>query len=635
MTVSNVFNIGVNGLIAQSNKITALSDNIANVNTVGYKGYTTDFLSLVEASNSILVTHNGTRASIRQINSEQGRISLSGSTTDLAINGNGFFVVTPDSSDTSLIRYTRAGGFFTDTDGNLRNSAGNYLLGWALDTTGALPANLQGTYDSASAISSLELVNLNDTTTVATANVNVKANVDARTSLYNPSGNITFASQPAPGDTITINGVTWTFVASGATGNQTNIGSDLDATITQLAADLNASANTSLTPADYSVSISTNLGIDHPGGQLLFTTNPLDGDTVTINGVTWTFVNSGATGNETNIGVDLATTLAHLVADLNNSGNALVIPSTLATENFSILEVEFNALNGPATTFTLASSSTNGAVTPLLLYDPATSANNMSSGAIEPDFTHIIEVVDNNGEIHSISVSYLKTAINTWAVEIHATSATDVISTDGQLASGTVTFNGDGTLASISSALTSAITFPWTVSGTTPTGATSPTVDNIITFTWGTAGAVGVGKGDGLTQVSTVNGVKSITVDGHGAGTLAGIEVSEEGFIVGRYSNGSKFNLYAIPLALFNNADGLTSLAGTAYTDSEDSGFINLFVSSVGGAGDVIASALEGSTVDIAEQITDIIIAQRAYQANTKTLTTTDDMLETLSQMLR
>lgn len=568
MSIVNAFDIGVSGLIAQSNKINVISDNIANLNTVGYKGFTADFLALVQsAPNPVRNSYNGARPTSKQLNSLQGEISGSDRVTDLAINGNGMFVVTPEIDDDSPLRFTRAGAFSFDEDGNMRNSAGFFLRGWRLDVNGDLPAALQVTgYDSATAISNLDLVNFaaTDTTSVPTSVANIKANLNSSHAAYNPEGDITFTANPTAGDTITINGVTWTFVASGATGSQTNIGADLDTTIRNLVNDLNASTNTTISEASYS----------------------------------------------------------------NVGGNKL--------------HVIYDALQGGAATFTMTSSSANGVVTPLLLYDATSATQNMSGGAIASHFNRSAQIIDNNGTTHDIRISFLKTNLNSWAVEMTAVPATDVTSAGGQIVNGTMTFNGDGTLNSVSASLTSPITFPWASSGTTPTGASSATIDNTVTFNWGTAGqifgtvgATTIGLSDGMRQLASSFQVDYLTQNGHPAGSLQGVDVGRDGIVTGLYSNGTRQRLYAIPLAKFNNVDALSDISGTAFMESEKSGLINIFSAGDSGTGAVVSGSLERSNVDLPTQMTDMIIAQRAYQANTKTVMTSDEMLKTVTDMLR
>ncbi len=380
----------------------------------------------------------------------------------------------------------------------------------------------------------------------------------------------------------------------------------------------------------------------NPPGQIAFAANPTAGDTLTINGVVWTFVASGATGNQTNIGSSLDVTLRSLVDNLNASTNAAITPATYSRSGSDTLKVVYDSMNGSAATFTLASSSPNGTPTQLLLYNPAIAANNMTSGAIQSNFNRSVDIVDNNGVKHAVNMNFLKTAVNTWAVELSAVPSTDVTITGGQIANGTLTFNGDGSLASISPSLSGAITFPWTSTGTTPANATTATVNNTVTFNWGTAGqifgapgATVIGRTDGMRQLNSDYIVNSLNQDGHAAGTLQKVEVGDDGIVKAFYSDGVNQSIFAIPLAKFNNPDGLDNISGTAYNNSDTSGLINYFASGQSGVGVILPSSLENSNVDLSSELTDIIIAQRAYQSNTKTVTTADGMLKTVTDMVR
>lgn len=220
------------------------------------------------------------------------------------------------------------------------------------------------------------------------------------------TGSITFSANPAATSTITLNGVAWTFVASGATGNQTNIQGTLAGTLTQLATDLNASANASIDDARYSAT-ATALNIEHktPGtagnafalaastspasngtvsgatlagggwehifrsggprarGTITFASQPANNATITLGGVTWTFVTGTPAGNQSKIGADLAETLAGLAVDLNASVNATLALATYAS-SATVLTIELDAA-GIQAAFSLAASgapASNGTV---------------------------------------------------------------------------------------------------------------------------------------------------------------------------------------------------------------------------------------------------------------------------------
>ena len=138
MSINNAMLAGVSGLIANSAALSAISDNIANVNTVGYKTNNVDFDTLVTGS-SASGAAGGVSGSNAQLVAQQGTISQTSSPTDLAISGAGMFVTTTTPSaitPSSTVEYTRAGSFTPNSQGFLVNSAGLYLQGF--------PANSQG-----------------------------------------------------------------------------------------------------------------------------------------------------------------------------------------------------------------------------------------------------------------------------------------------------------------------------------------------------------------------------------------------------------------------------------------------------------------------------------------------------------
>jgi flagellar hook protein FlgE len=142
MSLYGAMMTGVAGLAANSQALSVASSNIANVNTVGYKDATTDFETLLAAaSGSSDPGSASVVATAGQNVAQQGLLTTTSSSTDLAISGNGFFVVSPSSSNTSALEYTRAGSFTADANGNLKNSSGLYLMGWALGASGNTPTN--------------------------------------------------------------------------------------------------------------------------------------------------------------------------------------------------------------------------------------------------------------------------------------------------------------------------------------------------------------------------------------------------------------------------------------------------------------------------------------------------------------
>jgi len=185
MSLYGALTIGVAGLSANSVALSATSSNIANVNTVGYKNQTINFETFVNIPGLAGNSSAGVSSSIGQDVTTQGLPTSTSSPTDMSISGNGFFVVAPNASGTGGQEYTRAGSFTPDENGNLKNVAGLYLLGWQLDTQGNIPTNT----------SALSLINVSALAgkAQATTNLGIQANLQSSAAVdatYTP-GDIT------------------------------------------------------------------------------------------------------------------------------------------------------------------------------------------------------------------------------------------------------------------------------------------------------------------------------------------------------------------------------------------------------------------------------------------------------------
>ncbi|MFW0777936.1 MAG: flagellar hook protein FlgE [Rickettsiales bacterium] len=262
-------------------------------------------------------------------------------------------------------------------------------------------------------------------------------------------------------------------------------------------------------------------------------------------------------------------------------------------------------------------------------YDATDITANLSSGSIPTHFNRAVTIIDSLGESHDVMMGFLKTGINTWAVELYASPATDAASANPQFAAGTVTFNGDGTLASISSELSGAVSTSWANGGT-----------NSITFDWGTAGAIfgtpgatTIGLTDGLSQLDDVYQVDFLEQNGSTPGALDRLEVAEDGTLSAFYDNGAVRALYRIPLATFVDPNLLESQSGNVFKLTSNTS--DALYSSGGqeNAGTIFSGGLEASNVDLETQLTTIIVAQRAYESNARIVSVSDEILQDLTRM--
>jgi len=325
--------------------------------------------------------------------------------------------------------------------------------------------------------------------------------------------------------------------------------------------------------------------------------------------------------------------------NVNSIGGA-VSASTKAGVNANLDASQ--AVSTQATDAALVAAGTATAAQTAAAYDPTTNsmtAYNATTGAgVKPDFSIQVPISDSQGGQHDLQIDLLKSATaNTWYAEVQSVPSSDVPAVGafpaGMIASGTVTFNTDGSLASLNLTDTSGaavgggttpvLSIPWAASLglTTPQPLTLSLSPGVAT--------------SGLTQYSGSSAVQSITADGTPFGTLSSIAINSTGDINATFSNGTSRVIGQVALATFPNVDGLTSVSGDAYVSSTTSGAYSLKTPGTGGAGTISASALESSTVDLSAEFANMIITQRAYSASSKIITTADQMTQDLLQIIR
>lgn len=194
MSINSAMLAGVTGLVSNAQSLAAISDNIANVNTVGYKRSQANFQTLVTARGAnAAYAAGGVTAQTRRYITTQGLPTQTTSATDLSITGQGFFIVTEKAEDlqsTDARSFTRAGAFALDSQGYLRNDAGLYLQGWLVDDEGLITPD-------PSDITRLRTINVSsvggaaEQTTRATVNANLQSSVElsADVPTYDPATN--------------------------------------------------------------------------------------------------------------------------------------------------------------------------------------------------------------------------------------------------------------------------------------------------------------------------------------------------------------------------------------------------------------------------------------------------------------
>lgn len=253
----------------------------------------------------------------------------------------------------------------------------------------------------------------------------------------------------------------------------------------------------------------------------------------------------------------------------------------------------------------------------------------LASGATQADFERTINVFDSQGGPQPLQIAFLKTGANQWSYEITYQGAAANLNpppANNLIASGTMTFNSDGTLASAvappaTPSGTFNITIPWDP-------ATSGLQPQTIAVNMGT-----LNGSDGITQFDSPSSQGTNSIDGALFGNVTGVSVDSNGVVTAKFSNGLSQNVFKIPVVTFPNPDGLTAVSGNAYAASINSGLATVGEANLGAAGSIQSKALEGSNVDLATEFTNLITTQRAYSASTKIITTASEMLDQLLQI--
>jgi flagellar hook protein FlgE len=610
MGIFDALNTAVGGLQAQSFALQNISGNIANASTVGYKGIDTSFEDLIpDATSPNRQVAGGVTAYAQATISTQGTVSASSVATNMAINGDGFFSVesATGSVDNAPVfsgttDYTRRGDFQVNANGNLVNGAGYYLMGVAVDPktgnpVGNVPTVLQfqNNFVPAQATSAIQYA----------ANLpTVPATTASSTAI---AGSLTAAGGLNPGD---------------FSQNPLVLGTPAtpygDATTTGAAA-----LNQAATPGP--ITAATALSGTAPSNSL--TTSFANGDSIVVDGQTITFSTSSATstsatGGVINLGTgtvqDILTAIGQITGvapTINASTGAITLHSgTAANLSVSSSAPAFAALGFP-TTMTAARTGGGTAGTGFVVgNDVATfDSESISGGAVT--------AYNSAGTPVNLQLRWAKTDSaslgspheDTWNLFYQ----TDPSATGTQVAwvnAGTnFTFNANG---SLSSPTGSAISIP----GLTVAGQSLGTV----TFN--------VGSG-ALTQYASTGGtatVNTISQNGYAAGQLQSVAINNNGLVVGTFSNGQNLDLASVTLSHFNGTNYLQALDGGAYAVTEQSG-----PAIAGASGTITGSSLEGSNTDIADEFTKLIVTQQAYSANTKVITTANDMVQDLLNVLR
>ncbi|HEY1752188.1 MAG TPA: flagellar hook protein FlgE [Caulobacteraceae bacterium] len=282
-------------------------------------------------------------------------------------------------------------------------------------------------------------------------------------------------------------------------------------------------------------------------------------------------------------------------------------------------------------------------------YDPATNSMAMwnvnNATGVQPDYSIQVPVSDSQGGQHTIQLDLLKSSTpDQWYAELVAVPASDVVDgaglANGQIATGTIAFTSTGQVDQANTTLFNASnpTLTFGASNAGPPGANQVNWAASLgiaaqTVTLNLAG--GAGSTGGLTQLNSQSNTQSITTNGTAFGNLTNVEIDANGIVTAVFSNGVTRPIAQVAIATFPNPDGLTPVNGDAFQVSQNSGTYTLEQPGTGGAGQIDPSTLEASTVDLSSQLTDLITSQSAYSASSKIITTANQMMQDLLNIVQ
>jgi flagellar hook protein FlgE len=299
------------------------------------------------------------------------------------------------------------------------------------------------------------------------------------------------------------------------------------------------------------------------------------------------------------------------------SSGQLLTPEGAAVQGYPAVNgvVNPNATLGPLTIATGATNPPNPTSKVQL------SLNLNSDTPVAGTFSTSIAVFDSLGGSHVLTYNFTKTGANAWNYAITIPAA-DVGAAGAPVTvkAGTLAFNGAGVLTA-PAANVAGITINGLADGATP-----------LTFSWNVFDANGNGQ---LTQVSSPSATSGTQQDGFASGSLVSYLIGSDGTIQGTFSNGQTSALGRIALASFANQQGLVRNGSNEFLASLSSGQANVGTPGTGGRGTLSGGALEQSNVDIATQFAQLIVAERSYQANAKSVTTFDQITQTTLNLIQ
>ncbi|OEY67360.1 flagellar hook protein FlgE [Marinobacter sp. X15-166B] len=634
------FNTGLSGLRAASVDLDVTGNNIANASTVGFKGSRVQFGDLY-ASGFLGGGSNPVGDGVNVLGVKQGfgqgNISFTDNGLDLAINGNGFFML----NNGGEVRYSRAGQFGINKDGFVVNNQNMRVQGYQADNDG----NLSGVRGDLQIDSS-------NLAPQRTTNLTSDLNLDSR-------------EQVLERRTFVLGEVGQTEIGAGATAFNAemvflNYG---DGSTAQVQINANSSA------ADVVAQLGQGKGVSASATTEMTMPGGLNDAFVQAAGFSFELRVEGVTVPVDTSGVNDLSSLADAI---NNSSSTSVSASVVSNQLRVVdnrghtLEVEFYDTD-PSTAQTetqvgTVRVQTTSEVTGFASYqgvnpDPSTAGAGLFQAAWDDGTLQVANqfnpqdqrtynhatsttIYDSLGNPHVLTQYFVKNeapgngvGVSQWSVYLQVDG--EYVGNTGQTPQ-VARFNQDGSLQSVNGDVNGEIVIgDWTPKDPAgmPNGADGPPPAGVAVVTpipdppVSSAFVINLGE---TTQYGSSFGVNDQRQNGYTTGRLSGLDVSDEGVLFARYTNGQSQALGQVALASFNNVDGLSPIGDTSWVETFASGQAIIGQPGTGTLGAIKSSSVEESNVDLSAELVNLIIAQRNYQANAKTIETSDAVTQTI-----
>ncbi len=654
--VSTALYTGLSGLRVHQTYIDVIGNNLANVSTPGFRGSRatfSDILSFTVRSgsgpngnfggvNPLQIGHGAVMATV-DTDTNQGTMQDTGRSLDVALQGRGFFTMTNGVQTF----YSRVGSFGIDANRTLVDlRSGMRVVGssganitvpvtdtlpasatTSVDFQGNLPAKVggplaeivqsnavlkQGTAASKTATGTAGAGNQFDLTAFAGKSVLVSVNGGAQQTVTFPSS--TFGAAPVNASTVaalfTMQGLQVTANDTAGTISFDTIRLGTSATLKfddgpssagllaalGLNATLGTGTETTATAATGLASLTARTSAYAVGDNITVSgTNP-DG---TVFSDTFVFgpANDGTTLGDLVNFINATVDPAQCTAELTTDGNVRLVATNKEEADMSLFVGDASGNTGKNSwpNFQVAQNGTG----------PDTAVTS-------------IDVVDSQGRTHPVTLTFTRSTIDSTVWDLQATcDSSEGTVTQAQI--GQIRFNDNGSFNVIGGG-TNALAFTWS----------GISASQSVTVDLGSSGQF-----DGIAMLGNATTIAAVNQDGFAPGTLLNVGFNNNGELVGFYSNGQSRTLDQLRVSMFSNEGGLVRVGDTMFVESPNSDDAIATTANSAGAGSVRAGQLENSNVDIAREFVNLIEAQRGFQANSRVITTTDEILAELMNIVR